>query len=61
MATKLAQVRVTRVEAGGGFTARCSACSWSVLRPSRLAADVAGNAHQRQHVTPDPTDQVSEL
>ncbi|GEP38859.1 hypothetical protein NPS01_25220 [Nocardioides psychrotolerans] len=61
MVTQLAHIRVSRVEAGGGFTATCSTCSWRTLRPSRLGADVAGQAHQREHVTRDPTDQITAL
>ncbi|VXB33625.1 hypothetical protein [Nocardioides sp. AX2bis] len=57
---RIATVRVAPTEAGG-WTATCNArdCRWRILRPTRLLADVAGTAHQRDHVTPDPADQVS--
>ena len=60
MVTKLAQIRINRTEAGNGFTATCT-CGWRTLRPTRLGADVASQAHQRDHVTPDPSDQITAL
>lgn len=60
MVTRIPQIRVNRVEAGGGFTATCS-CGWRVLRPHRFGADEAATAHQASHARPDPADQVNDL
>lgn len=59
----LARIRIAPAEAGT-WTATCHTrgCRWRVVRSSRLAADVAGNTHQRNHQPPaDPADQVNDL
>lgn len=61
MPTNLARVTVSPIEARHGWIATCSRCSWRIVRPSRLMADVAGQAHQREHVIPDPRDQINVL
>jgi hypothetical protein len=61
MATSLAQVRVTRVEAGNGFAITCNKCGPLAMRPTRFDADHTAVEHQRTHVEADPNDQVWEF
>lgn len=64
MATAIAQVKVTPVEGGhdegrGGYVVTCSHCpNYRTIRTERPSADLAAQRHQREHVTPDPRDQV---
>ncbi|WP_435744959.1 hypothetical protein [Nocardioides sp. SYSU DS0663] len=50
MATKLAQVRVTPVEAGGGHLITCNQCDLHAMRALRIDADELAVDHQRRHV-----------
>lgn len=62
MATALPKVKVTRVEAAGGFLVTCSRCpSWRHLRGSRLTADELALDHQSSHGRMDPADHVPDL
>lgn len=60
MVTQLAQVRVTKVEAGNGYLIKCS-CGATSVRLSRRDADALAVTHQRLHVTPDPIDHIADL
>jgi hypothetical protein len=61
MATSLAQVRVTKVEAGNGFAVHCNQCGTVAIRDTRITADAIAVDHARTHVVPDPADQVWEF
>lgn len=50
MATKLAQVRVTPVEAGLGYLITCNLCRLREARGFRGDADQLAAQHQRDHV-----------
>ena len=61
MVTKIAQVRVTRTEAGGHM-ATCDQCpNWRHIRAGRLAADELAIAHQASHGRMDPADNDPDL
>lgn len=48
MATALAQVKVTRVEAGNGFLITCT-CGDRAVRGSRPTADTYAAGHRASH------------
>lgn len=56
MATNLAQVKVSRVEAGNGFLISCDRCGPVAMRPFRLEADEIAIHHRASHNHPDPAD-----
>jgi hypothetical protein len=61
MATTIPIVTVSAAERGQ-FLVRCDQCpKHHTLRPSRPAADAAALDHERDHVTPDPADQITAL
>lgn len=59
MATTIAAVKVSRIEAGAGWCVTCPTCTWRTLRPFRQEADRLAADHQRRHTTPDPVDHAS--
>ena len=57
MATSIALVRVTPVEATGGHLITCNRCALRLIRPYRDEADTIAAHHQRSHVAGTPTTQ----
>lgn len=53
MATQLPDVKVTTVEAGGGFLVTCSGCpNLRVIHPGRPMADGFARKHRASHQQP---------
>lgn len=61
MTTLIARVTITRDPDTHQWHATCNRCDWTTRGPGRLPVDVAGHAHQRAHVSPDPRDQINAL
>jgi hypothetical protein len=52
------KVKISPVEAGGGFLVTCTACpKLRLIRLMRIDADLAATGHVRTHGRPDVTDE----